>query len=163
MIVEPPFTVPSSHPYPSAGMRYGVGDAESDTLSVQASEGNGTRKPPPSEFGPLVRELRMKQGMTQARLHRESGLSDSYINMLESGARGQRITRDTVVALADGLRATPAERNRLLIAAGIPLDGVVDGPSFEEFVNQLVHLRPNQKQILIDLYRTFVGPPKRGR
>jgi transcriptional regulator with XRE-family HTH domain len=52
-------------------------------------------------FGKEVSALRKERGMTQADLHRTSGLAPSHISMLERGRRS--VTVATMAKLAHGL------------------------------------------------------------
>ena len=56
--------------------------------------------PEPGEFGRLVLRYREARGMSQQRLATEAGLSDGYISLIETGRRGARPSRDTVLALS---------------------------------------------------------------
>lgn len=55
-------------------------------------------------FGLIVRELRTLRHMTQEQLAFESGLSRTYISLLELGERSP--TLDTAMALCAALRIT---------------------------------------------------------
>lgn len=130
---------------------------ERPVTGVSGSNGSDP-KPKPSDLGILVRALRERQGLSQVKLGRAAQRSASYISMIESGERGSTPTRDTVLALADGLKATKAERDRLLMAAGMPLDRQLDGPGTEEVIAHDPRLRPEHRRILIDIYRALVAP-----
>ncbi|MCU1483881.1 MAG: family transcriptional regulator [Actinomycetia bacterium] len=114
--------------------------------------------PAPGEFGRLVLRYREARGLSQQRLATEAGLSDGYISLIETGRRGSRPSRDTVLALAQALGVPAVE---LLRAAGRLQSGddlVPDNrrPSFEEFVRTDPALRADQKRILIELYSSWV-------
>src|SRR4051794_661677 len=71
-----------------------------------------------SPFGELVLAIRTRRGFSQKQVARLGGISPGYVGLIESGERGKRPSRDKVLAIADGLRATDAERTALLRAAG---------------------------------------------
>lgn len=107
----------------------------------------------PTEFGRLVKRHREARNMSKLRLAKDTGLSDGYINLIESGGRGKRPARDVVLAIAQALDA-PA--NDLLGAVG--LEPVDDGsPTFKAVVGADPLLRSNQKQVLLMLYEVFIG------
>lgn len=111
----------------------------------------------PGEFGRLVRKYREARNMSQERLAQEAGLSNGYISLLETGRRGERPSRDTVIGIAQALRASIPE---LLHAAGRlePGDDIAPDsrPTFADFVRTDPNLRSDQKVILIDLYNSWV-------
>jgi transcriptional regulator with XRE-family HTH domain len=114
--------------------------------------------PEPGAFGVLVRRSREARGLSQQRLATDAGLSDGYISLIETGRRGARPSRDTVLALAQALGVPAAE---LLRAAGRlrPGDDLSPDnrrPTFEEFVRTDPALRSDQKKVLVDLYSSFV-------
>lgn len=121
---------------------------------------SGTKpKTEPTELGMLLAELRQMRGLSQNALGELSGLTGSYINMLESGKRGHMVSRSTVLALAKGLGSMPSELDRLLVAAGMPLEKRSDRPGFEEIVARDPRLTPQQRKMLIDLYEMWTARP----
>ncbi|MBT2431677.1 helix-turn-helix domain-containing protein, partial [Streptomyces sp. ISL-22] len=69
-----------------------------------------------SEFGTVLRRLRVREGMTQEELERRSGVSVSTIRGLETGKRSNpRMT--TVQQLADALALQLDDREELARAA----------------------------------------------
>jgi transcriptional regulator with XRE-family HTH domain len=73
-------------------------------------------------FGALLRRLRLAANLTHRALSALSGLSVDTISMLERGAR-QTPRRSTLVALAQGLRLPPAEREALFAAVEPAVSG----------------------------------------
>ncbi|MFE0252406.1 helix-turn-helix domain-containing protein [Streptomyces sp. NPDC059010] len=69
-----------------------------------------------SEFGAVLRRLRVREGMTQDELERRSGVSVSTIRGLETGKRSNP-RMATVQRLADALALDPADREELARAA----------------------------------------------
>lgn len=53
--------------------------------------------------GERLKELRIKQRMTQAELARRAGVQQSLVSMLETGERGKRPEFETVIKLARAL------------------------------------------------------------
>lgn len=115
--------------------------------------------PPLSPFGELVLQIRKRRGFSQKQVARQGGVSPGNIGLIERGERGKRPSRDTVLAIADGLRATPAERAALLHAAGF--EGRVPAgeqfPGVVEAINADPRLRSDQRDSLIAVYRSYVG------
>ena len=116
------------------------------------------RTPEPGEFGRLVLRYREARGLSQQRLATEAGLSDGYISLIETGRRGSRPSRDTVLALAQALGVPAVELLRAAgrLQAGDDLAPDNRRPSFEEFVRTDPALRADQKRILIELYSSWV-------
>lgn len=112
------------------------------------------------EFSALAVEIRLRKGLTQREVAHNGGLSVGYVGMIEKGWRGTRPSRRYVLKLADGLRATPAERDRLLLAAGFPLAGPMKPPTYEQVVARDPRLRPDQREALIVMYRTMTAAQK---
>jgi transcriptional regulator with XRE-family HTH domain len=102
-------------------------------------------------FGDLLRQERARAGLSQIELARASGVSAGHIAALETGARGHRPSRDTVIAITTAVGANLAV---MLEAVGLP------GPTAGEEVNpveaairQDPQLHSRDKARLIDLYR----------
>lgn len=112
----------------------------------------------PTELGRLVKRYRKARNMSGERLSALIGKSNGYIAQLETGARGKRPDRDAVIGIAQQLGAPLVE---LLRAADLlePGDELAptDRPRFDDFVNTDPALRSDQKRMLIDLYRSWVG------
>ena len=71
---------------------------------------------PPSEFGSLLRRLRVTAGLSQEALAHRAGLSADAIAALERGRRS-RPRAFTLGVLADALALGPSDRARLVSAA----------------------------------------------
>jgi DNA-binding XRE family transcriptional regulator len=75
-------------------------------------------------FGPMLRRLRTRSGLSQNQLARRSGVDPAYVNRLERAvaATGQASvslpSRKVVTALWEALEAAVEDRERLLVAAG---------------------------------------------
>ena len=71
-------------------------------------------------FGPLLRDYRVRLGLSQNQLARRAGIDPAYVNRLErSGPEGGVPRRRVVLGLAAALELGPVDRERLLIAAGL--------------------------------------------
>jgi transcriptional regulator with XRE-family HTH domain len=113
-------------------------------------------------LGDVVRELRQRRGMSQGHLAAVSNVSSGTISNWELGARGKRPRRDTVIAVAQGLRVDSADRKRLLAAAGLDTDHLDDDgdggvPAVISAINADTRLRSDQKAGLINVYVSMVG------
>ncbi len=87
-----------------------------------------------SDFGPLLTELRMARGWSQAKLAARSGLDPSSVSRFEAGTRAPE--RETVIAFADAMALPVIERERLLAAAGFRSEAW-DDPLIAELVEVL--------------------------
>jgi len=108
-------------------------------------------------FSSLVKRFREQRGLSQAALAKAAGVSDGYIGMIETGERGQKPGRDTVLGIAQGLRLSERERNQLLAAASRPGPGSGRGPNTEQAIQADPVLRSDQKRALIGIYRALIG------
>jgi transcriptional regulator with XRE-family HTH domain len=111
----------------------------------------------PSELGVLARRIRESRGYAVADVATRGHLSEGTVSGIETGSRGKRPHRDTVLKLATGLRATDDERDELLRVAGyqVPTDLPV-APTVEQAINTDPQLRSDHKRVLLDLYRALV-------
>lgn len=111
-----------------------------------------------SPFARRVKELRNLRGLSQQAVARTGEFSPGYIGGIETGDRGKQPTRDLVMKIAKGLRATREETDELLRLAGYVTAGEVPARlSFAEVVNTDPRLRSDQRKVLLDLYATFTG------
>lgn len=72
-------------------------------------------------FGGLLRVLRVRMGLSQNQLARRAGVDPAYVNRLErAGPESTSLpSRKVVLALADAVEAGPVDLERLLVAAGL--------------------------------------------
>ena len=70
-----------------------------------------------SGFAELLRQHRIATGTSQHALARAAGIDASYLHRLERGDR-EPPKLEVATALADALGLEPADRDRLLVAAG---------------------------------------------
>lgn len=109
-------------------------------------------------FAVKLRELRNRARLSQPQLAELTGLSRGYIGGIEAGHRGKRPSRDVIITLARALDVPPAE---LLAAADrdTPADREVKPArlTFQQVVTGDHLLRTDEKQLLIQLYESYVG------
>lgn len=110
-------------------------------------------------FGRVVKRLREERRLSQSQLAERAGLTAGYIAGIELGVRGKRPPRDTIITLARALDVPPLE---MLVAAERDAPADHDGrrpgrPTFEQFVTGEHLLREDEKEMLIRLYRSYVG------
>lgn len=70
-----------------------------------------------AEFGSLLRRKRTAAGLSQSALAKAAEISPSHLHRMEKGERNPP-PADKVLRIADALRLSPAETDRLLVAAG---------------------------------------------
>ena len=69
-------------------------------------------------FGQLLNQHIQRLGISDTELARAIGVSRQTIFRWREGVTGRPRRREDVLAIADKLRLTPAERDTLLLAAG---------------------------------------------
>jgi transcriptional regulator with XRE-family HTH domain len=70
-------------------------------------------------FGQLLRRLRIERGFSQNALARMSGVDPAYVNRMERDDGSMSPRKPIMLALAEALDLSYAERDRLLWAAGL--------------------------------------------
>lgn len=70
-------------------------------------------------FGQLLRRLRVERGFSQNHLARMSGIDPAYVNRMERGDASMAPRKPVMLAIAEALDLSYAERDRLLFAAGL--------------------------------------------
>ncbi|HVM52654.1 MAG TPA: helix-turn-helix transcriptional regulator [Acidimicrobiales bacterium] len=113
-------------------------------------------------LGARVKSLREERGLSAAAVARRwteiggEGRSSSYVYQLEAGKLGTRLGQRDVIALAEAMRADPAE---FLTAAGMTIpEHLEDAPQrFVRTVYADPFLRDEQKRYLIEAYRLTRG------
>jgi transcriptional regulator with XRE-family HTH domain len=74
-----------------------------------------------NEFGPLLKSLRERRGISQSKLAAKAEFDHSYMSRLEGGARMP--TRDAVDRIGEAMDLSEGEHDMLLAAAGfLPRD-----------------------------------------
>lgn len=87
-----------------------------------------THEARPTPFGDVLAKLRIQRGLSMSRLGLAAGTNYSHVSRLEGGSR--QPSRPTVIALADALDATDAERHELMNSAGFAMDDDDDVRAF---------------------------------
>jgi transcriptional regulator with XRE-family HTH domain len=108
-------------------------------------------------FGEFVRAQRRLAQVSQRNLARMSGVSDSYLSQIERG--NYRPSPQVVKALATAFGLEPKQLYTMLgfMDEG---DDKAAAPSVEQAIQLDKRLEPAQKDALIRVYRSFVGPAK---
>lgn len=88
--------------------------------------------------GENIRRLRLKFGLTQEEIALKSGLSQGYINQLESGKR--RFTQKSLELIADALSIPMAELFRE--------EEIKRAPAIAEGIERYKKKRPDKKEFL---------------
>ncbi len=83
-------------------------------------------------FGGLLRDFRVRVGLSQNQLARRAGIDPAYVNRLErSGPDGAVPRRRVVLDLATALELGPVDRERMLVAAGLCPESIARLGSWE--------------------------------
>jgi transcriptional regulator with XRE-family HTH domain len=101
------------------------------------------------DVGRYIREQRRQAELSVRKLASQAGVSNPYLSQIERGLRqpSARILKD----IAKALRISA---ETLYVRAGI-LDGAAERTDLEVGILQDPHLTERQKQVLIDVYRSF--------
>jgi transcriptional regulator with XRE-family HTH domain len=104
------------------------------------------------DLGSFIREQRSSNRLSLRRLSELAGISNPYLSQIERGLR--RPSAEILQQIAKGL-AISAET--LYVRAGI-LESTASG-DLEVHIHADPHLTQEQKQALLQIYRSFVGEP----
>ena len=104
------------------------------------------------DLGSFIREQRSSNRLSLRRLSELAGISNPYLSQIERGLR--RPSAEILQQIAKGL-AISAET--LYVRAGI-LESTGSG-DLEVHIHADPHLSQDQKQALLQIYRSFVGDP----
>jgi transcriptional regulator with XRE-family HTH domain len=101
------------------------------------------------DVGRYIREQRRQAELSLRKLASQAGVSNPYLSQIERGLRqpSARILKD----IAKALRISA---ETLYVRAGI-LDEAAEPSDLEVGILQDRHLTERQKQVLIDVYRSF--------
>lgn len=89
-----------------------------------------------SEFGPVLKTMRERRGLSQAALARRAALDHSYVSRLEAAMRNP--TRDVVTQIGEAMNLMQMEQDQLLVAAGFAGSQVVSPSQLSEARSHLV-------------------------
>jgi transcriptional regulator with XRE-family HTH domain len=104
-------------------------------------------------FGEFVRAQRQLAQVSQRHLARMSGLSDSYLSQLERG--NYRPSPEVVKALAQAFSLEPKQLYTML--GFMDEDEKAAATTVEQAIQVDPRLKPEQKDALMRIYRSFVG------
>jgi transcriptional regulator with XRE-family HTH domain len=96
-------------------------------------------------FGERLRAFRERAGLSQNRLARRAGIDPAYVNRLERSTveDSRSPTRRVVLALAAALSLGPADRDRLLVAAGLCPEAVAKLQSWDPTLGAVAEVLGN--------------------
>jgi transcriptional regulator with XRE-family HTH domain len=104
-------------------------------------------------FGEFVRAQRQLAQVSQRHLAKMSGVSDSYLSQIERG--NYRPSPEVVKALAQAFNLEPKQLYTML--GFMDEDDQQAAPSVERAIQVDQRLKPEQKDALMRIYRSFVG------
>jgi transcriptional regulator with XRE-family HTH domain len=107
-------------------------------------------------FGEFVRAQRRLAQVSQRNLARMSGVSDSYLSQIERG--NYRPSPQVVKALARAFGMKPKQLYTMLGFMDPEQDADDAVPGVEEAIRSDPRLDAAQKDALIRVYRSFLGP-----
>lgn len=107
-------------------------------------------------YGAMLAHFRARASISQERLARKAGVSNSLVSLIETGRRGlKRPDRNTVLRLGTALDLTSEEMDELLMSAGhYPTEQKMTRrrPSFASFVSTEPTLDNKGKTAMLALY-----------
>ena len=107
-------------------------------------------------FGEFVRAQRRLAQVSQRNLARMSGVSDSYLSQIERG--NYRPSPQVVKALARAFGMKPKQLYTMLGFMDSEQDADDAAPGVEDAIRSDPRLDAAQKDALIRVYRSFLGP-----
>jgi transcriptional regulator with XRE-family HTH domain len=110
-----------------------------------------------SDLGNFIREQRSQAGVSLRKLAKLAGVSNPYLSQIERGLR--RPSAEILNGIAKGLRISA---ETLYVQAGI-LDDRKDREDLTEAILADRGLTERQKQVLVQVYRSFKDDTERER
>jgi transcriptional regulator with XRE-family HTH domain len=104
-------------------------------------------------FGEFVRAQRRLAQVSQRHLAKMSGVSDSYLSQIERG--NYRPSPEVAKALAQAFNLQPKQLYTML--GFMDDDEPQAAPNVERAIQVDARLKPEQKDALMRIYRSFVG------
>jgi transcriptional regulator with XRE-family HTH domain len=101
------------------------------------------------DVGRYIREQRRQAELSLRKLASQAGVSNPYLSQIERGLR-----QPSAKILKDIAKALRISAETLYVRAGI-LDEAADAADLEVGILRDPHLTERQKQVLIDVYRSF--------
>lgn len=108
-------------------------------------------KQPMADVGSFIRQQRERSAISLRKLADKAGISNPYLSQIERGLRKPSAEILKAIASALSIRA-----EALYERAGL-LDMETHRPDLEEAIAKSDELTPNQRQALVQIYRSFVG------
>lgn len=103
-----------------------------------------------ADLGAFIRQQRERANISLRRLADKAGISNPYLSQIERGLR--KPSADILKSIARGLSI---QAEALYQRAGL-LDEGFDPPTVVESIEADDKLTQRQKQVLLDIYRTYV-------
>ena len=96
--------------------------------------------PPP--FGRLLRDFRVRSGLSQNQLARRAEIDPAYVNRLERAPEDSTNLprRKVVLALAAAMELGPADTDRLLVASGLCPQAITRLGTWEPTLGQVAQV-----------------------
>ena len=107
------------------------------------------------DVGRYIREQRRQAELSLRKLASQAGVSNPYLSQIERGLR-----QPSAKILKDIAKALRISAETLYVRAGI-LDEESDATDLEVGILRDPHLTERQKQVLIDIYRSFRATDKK--
>jgi transcriptional regulator with XRE-family HTH domain len=101
------------------------------------------------DVGRYIREQRRQAELSLRKLASQAGVSNPYLSQIERGLR-----QPSAKILKDIAKALRISAETLYVRAGI-LDEEADATDLEVGILRDPHLTERQKQVLVDVYRSF--------
>jgi transcriptional regulator with XRE-family HTH domain len=105
-----------------------------------------------ADLGAFIREQRERANISLRKLADKAGISNPYLSQIERGLR--KPSAEILKSIARGLSISAES---LYSRAGLLEEGF-SPPTVVEAVETDTQLNQRQKQVLLDIYRTFVQP-----
>jgi transcriptional regulator with XRE-family HTH domain len=102
-----------------------------------------------SDLGDFIRQQRERANLSLRRLADSAGISNPYLSQIERGIR-----KPSAEILKRLSRALEVSANSMYSKAGL-FDEEFDSPSVLDAIDADATLTPDQKKVLLDLYRTL--------
>jgi transcriptional regulator with XRE-family HTH domain len=102
-----------------------------------------------TDLGDFIRQQRERANLSLRRLADTAGISNPYLSQIERGIR-----KPSAEILKRLSRALEISANSMYTKAGL-FDEEFDSPSVLDAVDADAGLTPDQKKVLLDLYRTM--------
>jgi transcriptional regulator with XRE-family HTH domain len=103
-----------------------------------------------SDLGDFIRQQRERANLSLRRLADSAGISNPYLSQIERGIR-----KPSAEILKRLSRALEVSANSMYSKAGL-FDEEFDSPSVLDAIDADATLTPDQKKVLLDLYRTLI-------